>query len=68
MRKNLFTKAQMVGMIKEKESGMPTAEVCRKYGHSQSTLGPRDKALRTRDLRLLQQPDIRRDTARFSTQ
>ena len=37
MRKNRFTEAQIIGMIKEQESGMPTAEVCRKHGLSQGT-------------------------------
>lgn len=29
--------AQIIGMIKEQEAGMPTAEVCRKHGLSQGT-------------------------------
>ncbi len=37
MRKSRFTEAQIIGMIKEQESGMPTAEVCRKHGLSQGT-------------------------------
>ena len=37
MRKNRFTEAQIIGMIKEQEAGMPTAEVCRKHGLSQGT-------------------------------
>ena len=36
MRKSRFTEAQIIGMIKEQEAGMPTAELCRKYGLSQS--------------------------------
>lgn len=32
MRKSRFTEAQAIGMIKEQEAGMPTAEVCRKHG------------------------------------
>ena len=32
MRKSRFTEAQIIGMIKEQEAGMPTAEVCR--GHA----------------------------------
>lgn len=35
MRKSRFTEAQIFGMIKEQEAGMPTAEVCRKHGLSQ---------------------------------
>jgi putative transposase len=34
MRKSRFTEAQIIGMIKEQEAGMPTAEVCRRHGLS----------------------------------
>jgi putative transposase len=34
MRKSRFTEAQIIGMIKEQEAGMTTAEVCRKHGLS----------------------------------
>ena len=34
MRKSRFTEAQIIGMIKEQEAGMATAEVCRKHGLS----------------------------------
>lgn len=37
MRKSRCTDAQIIGMIKEQEAGMPTAEVCRKHGLSQGT-------------------------------
>ena len=37
MRKSRFTEAQIIGMIKEQEAGVPTAEVCRKHGLSQAT-------------------------------
>ena len=37
MRKSRFTEAQIIGMIKEQEAGMPTAEVCRKHGLSPGT-------------------------------
>lgn len=37
MRKSRFTEAQITGMIKEQEVGIPTAEVYRKHGLSQST-------------------------------
>ena len=37
MRKSRFTEAQIIGMINEQGSGMPTAEVCRKHGLSQGT-------------------------------
>ena len=34
MRQSRFTEAQIIGMIKEQEAGLPTAEVCRRYGLS----------------------------------
>ncbi len=34
MRKSRFTEEQIIGMIKEHEAGLPTAEVCRKHGLS----------------------------------
>ena len=37
MRKSRFTETQIIGMIKEQEAGMPTAEVCRKHGLNQGT-------------------------------
>ena len=37
MRKSRFNEAQIIGMIKEQEAGMPIAEVCRKHGLSQGT-------------------------------
>lgn len=37
MRKSNFTEAQIIGMIKEQEAGMPTAEVCRRHGLSTAT-------------------------------
>ena len=36
MRMSRFTEAQIIGMIKEQEAGMPTAEVCCKHGLSLS--------------------------------
>lgn len=37
MRENRFTEAQIIGMIKEQEAGMATAEVCRRHGLSPAT-------------------------------
>jgi putative transposase len=37
MRKSRFSEAQIIGMIKEQEAGMPTAEVCRRHGLSPAT-------------------------------
>ena len=37
MRKSRFTEAQIIGMIKEQEAGLPTAELCRKHGLSPAT-------------------------------
>ena len=37
MRKSLFTEAQIIGMLKEQEAGIATAEVCRRHGLSPAT-------------------------------
>jgi len=37
MRKSRFAEAQIIGMIKEQEAGMPTVEVCRRHGLSPPT-------------------------------
>ena len=37
MRKSRFTEAQIIGMLKEQEAGMPTAEVGRRHGLSPAT-------------------------------
>ena len=37
MPQSRFTEVQIIGMIKEQEGRMPTAEVCRKHGVSQVT-------------------------------
>ena len=34
MKKSRFSEEQIIAMIKEQEGGVPTAEVCRKYGIS----------------------------------
>jgi putative transposase len=38
MKRSRFTEEQIIGMIKEQEAGMPTAEVCRKHGVSSASL------------------------------
>lgn len=37
MRKSRFAEAQIIGMLKEQEVGLPTAELCRKHGLSPAT-------------------------------
>ena len=37
MKQSRFTQAQIIGILKEQEGGMPTAEVCRKHGVSSAT-------------------------------
>jgi putative transposase len=38
MGQSRFAEAQIIGMIKEQEAGMPTAEVCRRQGLSPASL------------------------------
>ncbi len=37
MKRSRFTEEQIIGMLKEQEAAMPTAEVCRKHGISSAT-------------------------------
>jgi putative transposase len=37
MRRSRFSEAQIIGMLKEHEAGLATADVCRKYGLSPAT-------------------------------
>ena len=37
MRKSRFNEAQIIGILKEQEAGLPTGEVCRKHGVSSAT-------------------------------
>ena len=37
MRKSRFSEQQIIAILKEHESGMSTAEVCRRHGISQPT-------------------------------
>jgi putative transposase len=37
MRKSRFTDAQIIGMNKEQEAGLATADLCRKHGLSPAT-------------------------------
>ena len=38
MRKSRFNEEQIIGILKESEAGVPTAELCRKHGIAAQTL------------------------------
>lgn len=38
MRKSRFKEEQIIGILKESEAGVPTAELCRKHGIAAQTL------------------------------
>jgi len=37
MRKSRYSEEQIIGMLREHEAGVPTKELCRKYGISDAT-------------------------------
>ena len=37
MKRSRFSEEQIIGVLKEHEAGMPTAEVCRRHGISPAT-------------------------------
>lgn len=37
MKRSRFSEEQIIGMLKEQEAGMRTADVCRKHGISEAT-------------------------------
>lgn len=37
MKRSRFSEEQIIGILKEQEAGMPTAEVCRRHGVSSAT-------------------------------
>lgn len=37
MKRSRFSEEQIIGILKEQEAGMPTADVCRRHGVSSAT-------------------------------
>lgn len=37
MKRSRFTEEQIIGILREQEAGVPTADVCRKHGVSSAT-------------------------------
>ena len=37
MKRSRFTEEQIIGVLKEHQAGIPTAELCRKHGISEAT-------------------------------
>ena len=58
MGKSRFAEAQIIGMVKEQEAGLPTSELCRKHGLSPATfykLKARHGAMELSDAKQLKQ-------------
>ena len=60
MRKSRFTGTQIIGMIKEQETGLTVAEVCRKHGISPASfykLKAKYGGMEVSDAHRLKQPE-----------
>ncbi|MBO6640182.1 MAG: transposase [Roseitalea sp.] len=44
MKRSRFSEEQIIAMLKEQESGVKTADVCRRHGISEATLGSSPRA------------------------